>query len=69
MIPAVAQSGLAEWCDVFCENGVFTPEESREILMAAAIGGHEAAASMPTSSPPAADRASPRKSAPARRTT
>ena len=28
MIPAVAREGLAEWCDVFCEEGVFTPEES-----------------------------------------
>jgi imidazolonepropionase len=34
MIPAVAGDGLAEWCDVFCENGVFTPEESIEILEA-----------------------------------
>ena len=25
MIPAVAAAGLAEWCDVFCETGVFTP--------------------------------------------
>ena len=24
MIPAVASEGLAEWCDVFCETGVFT---------------------------------------------
>ena len=29
MIPAVAAAGLAEWCDVFCETGVFTPEESQ----------------------------------------
>jgi imidazolonepropionase len=29
MIPAVAQERLAEWCDVFCEKGVFTPDESR----------------------------------------
>jgi imidazolonepropionase len=28
MIPAVAGAGLAEWCDVFCETGVFTPAES-----------------------------------------
>ena len=28
MIPAVADAGLAEWCDVFCETGVFTAEES-----------------------------------------
>lgn len=32
MIPAVARERLAEWCDVFCEQGVFTPEESRAIL-------------------------------------
>ena len=32
MIPAVAGDGLAEWCDVFCETGVFTPDESRRIL-------------------------------------
>jgi imidazolonepropionase len=34
MIPAVAREGLAEWCDVFCERGVFTPEETRAILEA-----------------------------------
>jgi imidazolonepropionase len=39
MIPAVAADGLAEWCDVFCEAGVFTPDESREILAAAARHG------------------------------
>jgi imidazolonepropionase len=32
MIPAVSASGLAEWCDVFCETGVFTPAEARTIL-------------------------------------
>ncbi len=32
MIPAIANERLAEWCDVFCETGVFTPEESRRIL-------------------------------------
>jgi imidazolonepropionase len=32
MLPAVASEGLAEWCDVFCEQGVFSPEESRRIL-------------------------------------
>src|SRR5207247_10715254 len=35
MIPAVAERGLAEFCDVFCERGVFTVEESRRILGAA----------------------------------
>ena len=34
MIPAVAREHLAEWCDVFCERGVFTPEESSAILSA-----------------------------------
>jgi imidazolonepropionase len=39
MIPAVAAEGLAEWCDVFCETGVFTPGESRRILNAGARAG------------------------------
>jgi len=39
MIPAVAREGLAEWCDVFCETGVFTRDESREILQAARAAG------------------------------
>jgi imidazolonepropionase len=39
MLPAVAGEGLAEWCDVFCETGVFTPDESREILEAARAAG------------------------------
>lgn len=34
MIPAIAAENLAEWCDVFCEQGVFTPDESRDILEA-----------------------------------
>ncbi|MGH9315440.1 MAG: imidazolonepropionase, partial [Vicinamibacterales bacterium] len=39
MIPAVAAERLAEWCDVFCETGVFTPEESRAILEAGRRAG------------------------------
>lgn len=35
MIPAVAGSGLAEYCDIFCEEGVFNVEQSRRILQAA----------------------------------
>ncbi len=35
MIPVVAEHGLAEFCDVFCEEGVFGIEHSREILTAA----------------------------------
>ncbi len=33
-LPAVAAQGVAKFCDVFCERGVFTPEESRAILEA-----------------------------------
>jgi imidazolonepropionase len=39
MIPAVARDGAAEWCDVFCERGVFTPEESARILEAGVRAG------------------------------
>lgn len=39
MMPAVAREGLAEWCDVFCEQGVFTPEESKTILLAGRAHG------------------------------
>ena len=35
MIPVVAREGLARCCDVFCEPGVFSANESREILTAA----------------------------------
>ncbi|MFM1655401.1 imidazolonepropionase [Brevibacillus sp. B_LB10_24] len=35
MLPKVKEAGLAEFCDVFCEHGVFTVEESRRILSAA----------------------------------
>ncbi|WP_113926965.1 imidazolonepropionase [Bacillus sp. P14.5] len=34
MIPKVAKMGLAEFNDVFCERGVFTPEQSKRILEA-----------------------------------
>lgn len=33
-IPEIAQEGLAQFCDVFCEKGVFTAAESRRILEA-----------------------------------
>lgn len=32
MLPVVVREGLAEFCDVFCEEGVFTVEQSRHIL-------------------------------------
>ena len=34
IVPATAEAGLARFCDVFCEQGVFTPEESRRVLEA-----------------------------------
>jgi len=39
MIPRVAADGLAEFCDVFCEEGVYTVEESRAVLEAARAHG------------------------------
>ncbi|HVZ21355.1 MAG TPA: imidazolonepropionase [Vicinamibacterales bacterium] len=39
MIPAVADEGLADWCDVFCERGVFTPGQATTILEAGARAG------------------------------
>jgi imidazolonepropionase len=32
MIPRVAADGLARYCDVFCDEGVFTPDEAATIL-------------------------------------
>lgn len=39
MLPRVAQEKLAEYCDVFCEEDVFTVEESWQILSAARSHG------------------------------
>lgn len=39
MIPRAASEGLARFCDVFCEEGVFTEEESRRILLAGKAHG------------------------------
>ena len=39
MIPAVSKGGLAEFCDVFCEKGVFNIEQSRRILETAKAAG------------------------------
>ncbi len=39
MIPEVARLGLAQFCDAFCEAGVFTPAETRSILEAARAAG------------------------------
>jgi imidazolonepropionase len=34
LIPEVAENGLAEFCDVFCERGAFSRSESRRVLEA-----------------------------------
>lgn len=39
VLPEVAGRGLAEFCDVFCEQGVFSIEQSRRLLTAAARAG------------------------------
>ena len=38
-IPKIAIRGLARFCDVFCEKGVFTPEQTERILKAAKANG------------------------------
>jgi imidazolonepropionase len=39
MIPRVASEGLADWCDVFCDAGYFTPDEAVAILEAGSRAG------------------------------
>lgn len=39
MIPEVAKGGLAEFCDVYLDDGYYTVDESRRILEAAASAG------------------------------
>jgi imidazolonepropionase len=39
IIPATAAAGLARFCDVFCEQGVFTADESRQVLSAGRDAG------------------------------
>ncbi len=38
-LPAVADQGIAEFCDVFCEEGVFDVEASRRVLEAGTAAG------------------------------
>jgi imidazolonepropionase len=35
VLPEVSRRKLAEFCDVFCEKGVFTPQQSKKVLLAA----------------------------------
>ncbi len=39
MIPAVAQGRLAEFCDVYCDEGYFSPAQTRRILTAGMDNG------------------------------
>ena len=39
MIPAAAKHKLAKFCDAFCEQGAFTPEQCRRVLEAGAEHG------------------------------
>ncbi|MBP7669405.1 MAG: imidazolonepropionase [Candidatus Eisenbacteria bacterium] len=39
MIPEAAATGIPRFCDVFCEPGVFTVDQSRRILLAGARAG------------------------------
>jgi imidazolonepropionase len=39
MIPLVAARGLAEYCDVFCDRGAFTPAQARLLLTAGRVCG------------------------------
>ena len=39
LIPEVAENGLAEFCDVYCDDGYYTVEESRRILQAGIENG------------------------------
>lgn len=39
LIPAAAEQKLARFCDVFCEEGVFTAEETRRVLKAGLAHG------------------------------
>ena len=39
VLPAVAEQGVAQFCDVFCEQGVFSVVQSRKILQAAQVFG------------------------------
>jgi imidazolonepropionase len=35
MIPRIAEEGLAEFCDVFCEEGIYSTEQTKKILSTA----------------------------------
>jgi imidazolonepropionase len=35
MLPKIAEENLAEYCDVFCEKGIFTVDQTRKVIQAA----------------------------------
>ena len=43
MLPKVKEEKLAEFCDIFCEKGVFTADESRYLLSKAKEMGFKTA--------------------------
>jgi imidazolonepropionase len=42
VLPAVSEGKMAEFCDIFCEQGVFTIEQSRRLLREAQASGLKA---------------------------
>jgi len=42
MLPTIIDEDLAEFCDVFCEAGAFSPEQAREVLVAGREAGLDA---------------------------
>jgi imidazolonepropionase len=41
VLPVIKEEGLAEFCDIFCEDDVFTIEQSKKLLLAAKEMGFE----------------------------
>ncbi len=41
MLPAVVEQGIARHCDIFCEQGVFSVQQARKLLLAAREHGLE----------------------------
>ena len=39
MLPGIADKGLAEFCDIFCEKNVFSREQAKKLLLAAKDNG------------------------------
>ena len=55
-LPAVAEQGIATFCDVFCERGVFDVGQARRLLSAARDAGLRTCGCTPTRSQPSVAR-------------